>query len=66
MQVLTFDGKGVVMRKEGLREATRKRAEASASQVPRSGSEQPATQAPAATFASALSASSCSSKPSFV
>ena len=33
--VLSFDGKGVVMRKEGLREATRKRAEASAPQVPR-------------------------------
>ena len=30
IQVLTFDGKGVVMRKEGLREETRKRAEASA------------------------------------
>jgi len=33
--VLSFGGKGVVMRKEGLREATRKRAEASAPQVPR-------------------------------
>ena len=28
IQVLTFDGKGVVMRKEALREETRKRAEA--------------------------------------
>ncbi len=35
IQVLTFDGKGVVMRKEGLREETRKRAEASAAQAPR-------------------------------
>lgn len=35
MQVLTFDGQGVVMRKEALREETRKRAEASAPQVPR-------------------------------
>ena len=30
IQVLTFDGKGVVMRQEALREATRKKAEASA------------------------------------
>jgi hypothetical protein len=35
IQVLTFDGKGVVMRKEGLREETRKRAEASAPKAPR-------------------------------
>jgi hypothetical protein len=35
IQVLTFDGKGVVMRQEALREATRKRAEAIAPQVPR-------------------------------
>ncbi len=35
IQVLTFDGKGVVMRKEGLREETRKRAEASAATAPR-------------------------------
>jgi hypothetical protein len=35
IQVLTFDGKGVVMRQEALREATRKRAEASAPKAPR-------------------------------
>ena len=35
IQVLTFDGKGVVMRKEALREATRKKAEARAQQAPR-------------------------------
>src|SRR2546426_1730387 len=35
IQVLTFDGKGVVMRKEALREATRKKAEARAQQMPR-------------------------------
>jgi hypothetical protein len=35
IQVLTFDGKGVVMRKEALREETRKRAEASAPPGPR-------------------------------
>jgi hypothetical protein len=35
IQVLTFDGKGVVMRQEALREATRKRAEASAPNPPR-------------------------------
>ena len=35
IQVLTFDGKGVVMRKEALREETRKRAETSAPQAPR-------------------------------
>ena len=35
IQVLTFDGKGVVMRKEGLREETRKRAEASGAKAPR-------------------------------
>jgi len=35
IQVLTFDGKGVVMRQEGLREQTRKRAEASAPKAPR-------------------------------
>ncbi len=35
IQVLTFDGKGVVMRPEGLREETRKRAEARAAQAPR-------------------------------
>ena len=35
IQVLTFDGKGVVMRKESLREATRKRAEASPPKAPR-------------------------------
>jgi len=36
IQVLTFDGKGVVMRQEALREATRKKAEACA-QKPRRG-----------------------------
>jgi len=36
IQVLTFDGKGVVMRQEALREATRKKAEACAQQ-PRRG-----------------------------
>ncbi len=35
IQVLTFDGKGVVMRKEALREATRKKAEAHAQRPPR-------------------------------
>ena len=35
IQVLTFDGKGVVLRKEALREATRKKAEARAQQMPR-------------------------------
>ena len=35
MQVLTFDGKGVVMRPEAWREATRKRAEARAPTPPR-------------------------------
>ena len=35
IQVLTFDGKGVVMRPEALREATRKKAEACAQQPPR-------------------------------
>ena len=35
IQVLTFDGKGVVMRPEALREATRKKAEARAPQAPR-------------------------------
>jgi hypothetical protein len=35
IQVLTFDGKGVVMRQEALRAATRKRAEVSALQTPR-------------------------------
>lgn len=35
IQVLTFDGKGVVRRKEGLREETRKRAEARAPKAPR-------------------------------
>jgi hypothetical protein len=35
MQVLTFDGKGVVMRKEALREETRQRAETSAPKAPR-------------------------------
>ena len=35
IQVLTFDGKGVVMRTEALRKGTRKRAEARAPQVPR-------------------------------
>ena len=34
IQVLTFDGKGVVMRKEGLRKETRKRAEAHAPKAP--------------------------------
>ena len=34
IQVLTFDGKGVVMRREALRDATRKKAEASAQPVP--------------------------------
>ena len=40
IQVLTFDGKGVVMRPEGLREGTRKKAEASPPQSPRNGSHQ--------------------------
>jgi hypothetical protein len=35
IQVLTFDGKGVVMRPEALREATRKKAEGSAQRPPR-------------------------------
>lgn len=35
IQVLTFDSKGVVMRKEALRDATRKKAEARAQQAPR-------------------------------
>ena len=35
IQVLTFDGKGVVMRTEALREETRKRAEAGAPKAPR-------------------------------
>lgn len=35
IQVLTFDGKGVVMRPEGLREGTRKKAEASPPRSPR-------------------------------
>ena len=35
IQVLTFDGKGVVMRKEALRDTTRKKAEAQAQQPPR-------------------------------
>ena len=35
IQVLTFDGKGVVMRPEALRAATRKKAEACAQQPPR-------------------------------
>ena len=35
IQVLTFDGKGVVMRPEALREATRKQAEARAQRPPR-------------------------------
>ena len=35
IQVLTFDGKGVVMRQEALREATRKKAEAHAQSAPR-------------------------------
>ncbi len=35
IQVLTFDGKGVVMRQEALREATRKKAEARAQNAPR-------------------------------
>src|SRR5687768_15787922 len=34
IQVLTFDGKGVVMRPEALREATRKKAQARARQAP--------------------------------
>ena len=34
IQVLTFDGKGVVMRQEALREATRKKAEARAQRAP--------------------------------
>jgi hypothetical protein len=34
IQVLTFDGKGVVMRQEALREATRKKAEARAPSAP--------------------------------
>ena len=34
IQVLTFDGKGVVMRPEALREATRKKVEARAQQAP--------------------------------
>jgi hypothetical protein len=40
IQVLTFDGKGVVMRPEGLREGTRKRAEASPLRSPRGFSHQ--------------------------
>jgi len=32
--VLTFDGKGVVMRQEALREATRKKAAACAQKLP--------------------------------
>jgi hypothetical protein len=40
IQVLTFDGKGVVMRPEGLREGTRKKAEASPPRSPRSFSHQ--------------------------
>jgi len=35
IQVLTFDGKGVVMRQEALREATRKKAEARVQSAPR-------------------------------
>ena len=35
IQVLTFDGKGVVMRPEGLREGTRQKAEASPPRSPR-------------------------------
>src|SRR5467141_2262544 len=35
IQVLTFDGKGVVMRQEALREATRKKDEARAQRMPR-------------------------------
>src|SRR6266568_2357492 len=35
MQVLTFDGKGVVMRPEALRQETRKRAEANGPTAPR-------------------------------
>lgn len=35
IQVLTFDGKGVVMRQEALREATRKKAAACAQKLPR-------------------------------
>jgi hypothetical protein len=35
IQVLIFDGQGVVIRKKALREATRKRAEASAPKAPR-------------------------------
>ncbi len=35
MQVLTFDGKGVVMRQEALRKETRKRAEANGPTAPR-------------------------------
>jgi hypothetical protein len=35
IQVLTFDGKGVVMRQEALREATRKKAEARVQRAPR-------------------------------
>ena len=35
IQVLTFDGKGVVMRKEALRDATRKKAEAQGRKAPR-------------------------------
>jgi hypothetical protein len=35
IQVLTFDGKGVVMRQAALRDATRKKAEARAQQAPR-------------------------------
>jgi hypothetical protein len=40
IQVLTFDGKGVVMRPEGLREGTRKKAEASPPRSPRGFSRQ--------------------------
>jgi hypothetical protein len=40
IQVLTFDGKGVVMRPEGWREGTRKKAEASPPRSPRSFSRQ--------------------------
>jgi hypothetical protein len=40
IQVLTFDGKGVVMRPEGLREGTRKKAEASPPKPPRGFSRQ--------------------------
>jgi hypothetical protein len=40
MQVLTFDGKGVVMRQEALRDETRKQAEARAPKAPRGFSRQ--------------------------